>query len=185
MFIKLFTLTVSWAIAFRITFTTFIHDFRFHLTNTTNALEDLFLLVTSCLRWATSISFLNLYGDRQRLFVTIKTTKQWVHFDFVTVQFRHLWKILRRRVCFEPEAWPWLTACFICKISERNAASWFECSNWIFLSSVRRGLSWFSSIWILFTFKSFLCCASFSLRLLLLTTASEINWRWSSEMFTF
>ena len=65
MFIKLFTLTVSWAIASRITFTTFIHDFRFHLTNTTNALEDLFLLVASCLRWATSISFLNLYGDRQ------------------------------------------------------------------------------------------------------------------------
>ena len=128
--------------------------------------------------------FESLWGQADFLWPSDPQTKQWVHFDFVTVQFGHVWKILRRRVCFEPEAWPWLTACFISKISERNAASWFECSNWIFLSSVRRGLSWFSSIWILFTFKSFLCCASFSLRLLLLTTASEINWRWSSEMFT-
>ena len=38
---------------------------------------------------------------------------------------------------------------------------------------------------ILFTFKSFSCCASFSLRLLLLTTASETNRRCSSDMFTF
>ena len=84
------------------------------------------------------------------------------------MQLGHLWKVLRGRVCF------------ISKISERNTASWFKYSNW------RRGLYWFSSVSIFFTFKSLLCCASFSLCCLLLTTASETNWRRClSEMFTF
>ena len=95
------------------------------------------------------------------------------------------WKVLQGRIHFELEVWLWRTACLISKISERNAASWFECLNWTFLSLMRKGLSWFSLVSILYVLMSFLCCASFSLHSLLLTTASETNWRrcWS-EMVT-
>ena len=115
-----------------------------------------------------------------RLFMIIRSTNK-----AISAFWFCYWKVLQVRIHFELEVWLWLTACLISKISEQNAASWFECLNWTFLSLVRRGLSWFPLVSVLYVLMSFLCCTSFSLHSLLLTTASETNWRrcWS-EMVT-
>ena len=70
----------------------------------------LFLIICFVPLLSNFFNFFNINDDRKIFYdYPIRKQKNGCIFDFVNVQFGHLYKVLQGRVFFETEIWPWLT----------------------------------------------------------------------------